>query len=156
MLTHVQADPFGPYPSSQRAGRWKTWCFSFCWPCGGSPGCCLCCCHQRRGWKSTGKLKRDRERSLKKGWSVKGKTFCTVQSQSYVKMDFRPGCLTHLRNSRLSSNIAPGWVCVILSNRSARGVGGGVESRRARDLSSSLLFWGAEWSQLFARLFSVW
>ncbi len=24
----------------------------FCWPCGGSPGCCLSCCHQQRGWNS--------------------------------------------------------------------------------------------------------
>lgn len=46
----------------------------------------------------------------------------------------------YLRNSRGSSSMAPGWVRVILSNRSARGVEGGVESRRARDRSSSLLF----------------
>ncbi|MEQ2188713.1 hypothetical protein GOODEAATRI_017804 [Goodea atripinnis] len=42
---------------------------------------------------------------------------------------------SYLRNSRGSSSIAPGWVRFILSNRSARGVGGGVESRRARDRS---------------------
>lgn len=48
----------------------------------------------------------------------------------------------HLRNSRWSSSPAPGWVCVILSSRSARGTGGGVESIRASALHSSpsLLF----------------
>lgn len=50
--------------------------------------------------------------------------------------------MCHLRNSRGSSSMAPGWVSVILSNRSARGVDGGVESRSARARSSSLLFYG--------------
>ncbi len=48
----------------------------------------------------------------------------------------------YLRNSRWSSRPAPGWVCVIRSNRRARGTGGGVESIRASALHSSpsLLF----------------
>lgn len=54
--------------------------------------------------------------------------------------------LLYLRNSRWSSSPAPGWVCVILSNRRARGTGGGVESIRASALHSSpsLLFYKAE------------
>lgn len=50
------------------------------------------------------------------------------------------GGVSDLRNSRGSSNMAPGWVRVILSNRSARAEAEGAESSSARARSSSLLF----------------
>lgn len=60
----------------------------------------------------------------------------------FVHVHHHRGEPTHLRNSRWSSSPAPGCVCVILSNRRARGTGGGVESIRAsaRHSSPSLLF----------------
>lgn len=44
--------------------------------------------------------------------------------------------------------MAPGWVRVILSNRSARAEAEGAESRSARARSSSLLFCRVENSNL--------
>ena len=70
---------------------------------------------------------------------TKGKKLEKVFNCRFWQRLMRP--LPYLRNSRGSSSIAPGWVRVILSSRSARGVDGGVESRTARDRSSSLLFW---------------
>lgn len=112
------------FPSSQIADRWKTWCFSSYWTCAESLGCCWSCCHLRRDWDGQRK-------------SLRGKH----QNEQYTVLFYVFNVrLPYLRNSRGSSSIAPGWVSVILSSRSARGVEGGVESRRARDRSSSLLF----------------
>lgn len=59
-----------------------------------------------------------------------------------LKMDIKlvPERVSDLRKSRGSSSMAPGWVRVILSNRKARALEEGAESRSARARSSSLLF----------------
>lgn len=59
--------------------------------------------------------------------------------------------VSDLRNSRASSSMAPGWVRVILSKRSARVEEEGAESRSARARSSSLLFCRVEKTQVFQR-----
>lgn len=38
--TRGLAVPCVPSLSFQKGARWKTWCFSFCWPCGENPDCC--------------------------------------------------------------------------------------------------------------------
>lgn len=120
----AQVGPSFLSPSFQKADRWKTWCFSSYWTCGENLGCCWSCCHLPRDWEG------HRE-------PLRGGSRTRIKSLYLINLIL----MLYLRNSRGSSSIAPGWVRVILSNRGTRGVEGGVESRRARDRSSSLLFW---------------
>lgn len=129
----AQACRFSPFPSCQTDARWTTWCFSFCWLCGGNPGS-LWWRHQLKDWAN-----RNSPRTVKVRWLPAG----LVYSRDSVNVK---DLTKHLRNSRWSSRPAPGCVWVIRSKRRARGTGGGVESIRAsaRHSSPSLLFCKSE------------
>lgn len=82
----ARVGPSSLSPSFQKADRWKTWCFSSYWTCGGNLGCCWSCCHLPRDWRG--------QRESLKGWiRIKNRTvFDIFNAPSPAKL---PGVVQH-------------------------------------------------------------